>query len=258
MKCNPSAGAFAGLDHGAAFRQGLRDGVPIGLGYFAVSFSLGICARGAGLSALQGFIASLLTSASAGEYAVFTSIAAQATYWEIAIITLVANARYLLMSCALSQRFAPDMPFVHRLLIGTAVTDEIFGVSIARPAPLDPYYTYGVILTSVIPWAAGTSCGIVMGNLLPARIVSALSVALYGMFLAIILPPARRSRIIAALVLLGFGASWAAGRLPDVSGWSSGTRTIVLTVALSLGAAILFPVRDLPDPDASESGEVQP
>ena len=236
-------GAYAGFDHGAAFRQGLRDGIPIGLGYFAVSFSLGISARGAGLSALQGFFASLFTSASAGEYAVFTSIAAQATYLEIALITLIANARYLLMSCALSQRFAPEMPFQHRLLIGTAVTDLIFGVTIARPGLIDPYYTYGVILTSVIPWAAGTSCGIVMGNLLPARIVSALSVALYGMFLAIIIPPARRSRIVAGLVLAGFAASWAAGKLPVISGFSGGTRTIVLTVLLAGIAALLFPVQ---------------
>lgn len=235
-------GAYMRFDHGAAFRQGLRDGVPIGLGYFAVAFSLGIAARNAGLSAIQGFVASLLTSASAGEYAVFTSIAAQATFWEIAVITLIANARYLLMSCALSQRFAPEMPFYHRLLIGTAVTDEIFGITIARPGQIDPYYTYGAILTSVIPWAAGTSLGIVMGNMLPARAVSALSVALYGMFLAIIMPPARKNRVVAGLVVLGFALSLAASLLPGLSELSSGTRTILLTVALSGAAAVLFPV----------------
>lgn len=239
----PSSGAYAGFDHGAAFRQGLLDGVPIGLGYFAVAFSLGIAARNAGLSAAQGFIASLLTSASAGEYAVFTSIAAQATYLEIAVITLIANARYLLMSCAISQRFAPQMPFHHRLLIGTAVTDEIFGITIARPGLIDPYYTYGAILTSVIPWAAGTSLGIVMGNMLPGRAVSALSVALYGMFLAIIIPPARKNRVVAGLVVAGFAFSFAASLLPVLRELSGGTRTILLTVALSGAAAVLFPVR---------------
>ena len=237
-------GAYAGFDHGAAFRQGLRDGIPIGLGYFAVSFSLGISARGAGLSALQGFFASLFTSASAGEYAVFTSIAAQATYLEIALITLIANARYLLMSCALSQRFAPEMPFQHRLLIGTAVTDEIFGVTIARPGLIDPYYTYGVILTSVIPWAAGTSCGIVMGNLLPARIVSALSVALYGMFIAVFMPPARKDKVIAALVAASMGLSWVFASVDFFSFMSEGARVIFLTVVLSAAAALLFPVHD--------------
>ncbi|MDO5377435.1 MAG: AzlC family ABC transporter permease [Clostridia bacterium] len=239
-----SPGVYAGFDHGAAFRQGLRDGIPIGLGYFAVAFSLGIAARGAGLSAAQGFVASLLTSASAGEYAVFTSIAAQATVWEIAVITLIANARYLLMSCALSQRFAPEMPFHHRLLIGTAVTDEIFGITIARPGLIDPYYTYGAIVVSVLPWAAGTSLGIVMGNMLPVRAVSALSVALYGMFLAIIIPPARQNRVVAGLVVAGFALSLAASLLPALRDLSAGTRTILLTVALSGAAAALFPVRD--------------
>ena len=226
----------------SALRAGIHDGIPIGLGYFAVSFALGIAARGAGLNAFQSFLASLLCNASAGEYAAFTLIAADATYIELALMTLVANARYLLMSCALSQR-AEGVSLPHRMLIGFDVTDELFAVTIARPGLIDPYYTYGVILTSVIPWAAGTSCGIVMGNLLPARIVSALSVALYGMFLAIIIPPARRSRIVAGLVLAGFAASWAAGKLPVISGFSGGTRTIVLTVLLAGIAALLFPVQ---------------
>ncbi|MBP3657356.1 MAG: AzlC family ABC transporter permease [Clostridia bacterium] len=227
-----------------AFAEGLRDGVPIGLGYFAVAVSLGIAARHAGVSPLQGFIASWLTTASAGEHAVFTSMIAQATYLEIAVITLIANARYLLMSCALSQRMDPDMPFWHRLIIGLHVTDEIFGVTIARPGTLVPSYSYGTMITAVPPWAIGTALGIILGNALPARIVSALSVALYGMFLAIIIPPSRKSRVIAALVLASFALSYAAGRLPLVSSLSGGTRTIILTVILSAAAAILFPVHD--------------
>lgn len=111
----------------------MRDGVPIALGYFAVSFSLGIAARTAGFTPLQGFVASLLNNASAGEYAAFALIASGATYLEVAIITLIANARYLLMSCALAQRFAPGTPFFHRLIIGYDVTDELFGITIARP-----------------------------------------------------------------------------------------------------------------------------
>ena len=98
------------------FLNGMRDGVPIALGYFAVSFSLGIAARNAGLTPLQGFFASLLNNASAGEYAAFTLIAANATLFQVALITLIANARYLLMSCALAQRFAPGTPFFHRLI----------------------------------------------------------------------------------------------------------------------------------------------
>ena len=122
-----------GLGHGAALREGSRDGLPIALGYFAVSFTLGIAAKRAGLTAAQGFLASLLCNASAGEYAGFTLISASAALWELAVMTLVVNARYLLMSTALSQKFAPGTPFIHRLLVGFDVTDELFGISIARP-----------------------------------------------------------------------------------------------------------------------------
>ena len=178
------------------FCDGMRDGFPIALGYFAVSFSLGIAARKAGLTPLQGFFASLFNNASAGEYAAFTLIAAHATYLEVAIITLIANARYLLMSCALAQRCAPGMPFYHRLIVGYDVTDELFGITIARPGYLNPFYTYGAILLAAPAWALGTAFGIMAGNALPLRIVSALSVALYGMFLAIIIPPAKKDKVV--------------------------------------------------------------
>ena len=134
------------------FLNGMRDGVPIALGYFAVSFSLGIAARNAGLTPLQGFFASLLNNASAGEYAAFTLIAANATLFQVALITLIANARYLLMSCALAQRFAPGTPFFHRLIIAYDVTDELFGITISRPGCLNPFYTYGAILLAAPAW----------------------------------------------------------------------------------------------------------
>ena len=227
--------------------EGMRDGFPIALGYFAVSFSLGIAARNAGLTPVQGFWASLLNNASAGEYAAFTLIAAGATYWEVAVITLIANARYLLMSCALAQRFSPATPFFHRLLIGYDVTDELFGITIARPGYLNPYYTYGAILLAAPAWAIGTALGIIAGNALPLRVVSALSVALYGMFLAIIIPPARKNRIVAGLVALSFALSFACEYLPGVASLSSGTRTILLTVLISGAAAVLFPVKQEAD-----------
>ena len=222
--------------------QGMRDGVPIALGYFAVSFSLGIAARHAGFTPMQGFLASLLNNASAGEYAAFTLIAAKAAYWEVALITLIANARYLLMSCALAQRFAPGAPFFHRLIIGYDVTDELFGITIARPGYLNPFYTYGAIALAAPAWAMGTALGIVAGNLLPLRAVSALSVALYGMFLAIIIPPARKNKVVAVLVALSFALSFVCNFLPGIASLSDGTRTILLTVLISCGAAVLFPV----------------
>ena len=227
--------------HSTALREGIKDGIPIGLGYFAVSFSLGIAARNAGLTALQGFLASLSTNASAGEYAAFIIIAADAPYLEMVLVTLITNARYLLMSCALSQKFSPDTPLYHRLLVGYDVTDEIFGITIARPGILDPFYNYGAILVAAPAWATGTALGIIAGNLLPLRIVSALSVALYGMFIAIIIPPGRKNKVIAALVFISFVASYGASVLPFLSSLTDGTRTILLTVLISAAAALLFP-----------------
>ena len=166
-----------------------------------------------------------------------------AGYLQVAIITLIANARYLLMSCALAQRFSPDTPFFHRFLIGYDVTDELFGITIARPGWLNPYYTYGAILVAAPAWSIGTALGIIAGNLLPLRAVSALSVALYGMFLAIIIPPARKSRVVAGLVAVSFFLSFICSYLPGISTLSDGTRTILLTVLISCAGAILFPVK---------------
>lgn len=224
-----------------AFSEGLQNGIPIGLGYLAVSFSLGIAAKNAGLSALQGMIASFLCSASAGEYAAFTLIADNAPYIEMALITLIVNARYMLMSCAMSQRINPQMKLRHRLAMSFGITDEIFAVSIARPGDLNPYYNYGAMLISIPLWAIGTALGTVAGNLLPLRLVSAFSVALYGMFLAVIIPPARKDKIIAGIIVFCFAASFAAAYLPLISELSSGMRTIILTVVISAAAAIIFP-----------------
>ena len=224
------------------FQRGMKDAVPIGLGYFAVAFSLGIAARNAGMNAFQGFLLSFLNNASAGEYAGITVIAANASYIEIAVVTLIANARYLLMSCAMGQRLKPGLSFGHRLLMGYDITDELFGIAISRPGYLEPFYTYGAMLTAIHCWAAGTACGIIAGNIMPARVVSALSVSLFGMFLAIIIPPAKKDKVVAALIILAFAASYAASCLPVVSSISEGTRTIILTVILSAGAAYFFPI----------------
>ena len=226
------------------FLAGVRDGVPIGLGYLAVAFSLGIAARNAGLNAFQGFLISLLNNASAGEYAAFTVIAADSGFLEMALITLITNARYLLMSCSLSQKFSPDTPLYHRLLVGYDVTDELFGITISRPGCLNPFYTYGAILLAAPAWAFGTAFGIMAGNALPLRAVSALSVALYGMFLAIIIPPARKNKVVAVLIVISFALSFFGSYVPGISALSDGTRTILLTVLISAAAAILFPVKN--------------
>lgn len=224
--------------------KGARDGIPIALGYFAVSFSLGIAARNAGLTAFQAMLASFLNNASAGEHAAFTLIGAGAGYLEVALITLIANARYLLMSCALSQKLDPATPLLPRLIVGFDVTDEIFGVSIAQPGKLNPWYTYGVMLLALPGWALGTYFGVLLGNALPVRLVSALSVSLYGMFIAVFMPPARQNKVIAALVVISMGMSWLFATVSLFHFMSEGVRIIVLTVLISAAAAALFPIKE--------------
>ena len=225
-----------------ALIEGFRDGTPIGLGYFVVGFSLGIVAKYVGLSPLQGFVISLLNNASAGEYAAFTVIGSDAPYIEIALLTFIANARYVLMSTVLSQKFSPDTPFYHRIFVGFDVTDEIFGITIARGRRwLNPFYNYGAMLTALPGWSWGTACGIVAWNFFSNSAVSALSVALYGMFLAVIIPPARKDKIIGGAVVISFLLSFLAEKFfPDIS---AGNRTIVLTILIAGAAAILYPVK---------------
>ena len=225
----------------SVFLRGMRDGIPIGLGYLAVSFALGIPARNAGLSPFQGFVMSILGLASAGEFAAITVIAAGAPYLEMAAASLITNARYILMSFALSQRLSPDTGVGHRLLLGYGVTDELFGIAISYPAPLNPLYSYGAVLVAAPLWAIGTAAGIMAGNLLPVRAVSALGVALYGMFLAIIVPPARKDKLIAVIIAVCFAASFAVQRLTLLSGINSGTKTIILTLIIASAAAVIRP-----------------
>ncbi len=236
----------------SVFKYGLRDGVPIGLGYLAVSFSLGIAAASVGLTPFEGLLVSFLCNASAGEYVGFAMIAANASFFETAFATLVTNARYLLMGCALSQRMSPDTALHHRMIVGFDVTDEVFGITIARPGEINPYYTYGAMLTSMPFWAVGTMLGIIAGNILPVSLVSAFSVALYGMFIAVIIPPAKKDKIVACLIAVSFALSFAASKLPYVSELSEGTRTIILTVLISGFAAALFPKNFVVEDESDE------
>ncbi|MDD7247152.1 MAG: AzlC family ABC transporter permease [Prevotellaceae bacterium] len=228
----------------STFLRGVRDGIPIALGYYAVAFSLGIIASNAGIGALLGFVGSFFTRASAGEYGVYTLVAASATYAEVVGMSLITNLRYLLMSTALSQKFSEGTSLAKRVLVSFCVTDEIFGISIAYPGNLEPAYTYGAALISTVFWASGTASGIIAGDVLPANVVSALSVALYGMFLAIIIPPSRKDRAVGIAVVMSFVLSGVCAVMPVVSDLSSGTRTILLTILISATAAICKPVKD--------------
>ena len=226
------------------FFRGVRTGIPIALGYLAVGFTLGITAKNAGLTAFQSGLTSLLVSASAGQYAAFTMMAAQSGYLEIAIMEAVTNARYILMSCALSQKLPETTKTWHRLTMGFAVTDEIFGMAIAEEDKLNPYYYFGMMAIAVPLWALGTFLGTSVGNVLPGSVVSALSVGLYGMFLAVIIPASKKNRIILGVVVVSMAASFALEVIPWFAAIASGTRTILLTVVIASAAAVLFPVKE--------------
>lgn len=234
----------------AIFLRGLRDGIPIAMGYFVVAFSLGIHAKQAGLSWLQGFVMSFLNHASAGEKAGLIGVDAGSTLLLLSLFMLVANARYLLMSTALSQRIRPELPIGHRMLIGFCITDEIFGVSVAYPGELEPVYVYGAALAAIPSWALGTALGVVAGELLPALAVTALSAAIYGMFLAVIIPPCRTDRRVLVVVFVSLLVSWLTDVIPAVTALASRVsgyesyRVIVLTLVLSALAAAVFPVKE--------------
>ena len=196
------------------FVRGLRDGIPICMGYFAVSFALGITARGIGMNALQAGLMSMGMVASAGEFAAIVLIESHAGIFEMISTCIVVNLRYFLMSCSWSQKLSPDLPFFHRFMLPYCITDEIFGLSSAVPGYLEPKYTYGMTIVSVAGWTTGTVLGVLLGNIMPSWAVNALSVSLYGMFLAIIIPPSRKDRFIAGLVVISMTASGLFSVLP--------------------------------------------
>lgn len=225
-------------------KKGIIDGIPIALGYFAVSFSLGIQAKQAGMSAFYATLMSLTSVTSAGEFAGISIIKESGTYIELAISQLIINLRYLLMSCALSQKVDNSYSPIHRLFMAFGVTDEIFGIGISQTPRLSPIYMYGAMLVAIPGWCAGTCLGVVLGNILPTIIVNALSVALYGMFIAIFIPPAKEDKNVAMAVVIAMISSFLFTMLPVVKEISSGMKVIILTVVISLIFAIICPIKD--------------
>lgn len=236
------------------FVRGMRDGIPICLGYFAVSFALGIAGRGVGMNAVQAFVMSLTMVASAGQFAAITLIGAGAGIIEMITTTVVVNLRYLLMSCSLTQKLSPETKLLHRLALSYCMTDEIFGLSISVDGFLRPVYTYGITVISVSGWCLGTVLGVIAGNILPALVTNALGVAMYGMFLAIIIPPAKENHFLGALVAVSMAASGLFSVLPYLRAISSGFRVIILTILIAGIAAVIHPIEEPGDnPGQTES-----
>lgn len=227
-----------------AFKSGIKTGIPIALGYFAVSFSFGILCKQAGLNPFEAVFMSATNLTSAGQFAGLSMIAAMATVIEIVIAQLIINSRYFLMSFSLSQKISPDTPIIHRLLMSYGITDEIFGVSMAQQGKLNPYFMYGVMTVAVPGWALGTLFGVISGNIFPERMTSALSIALYGMLLAVIVPPAKNNNIIAGIIAASMFASLLFAMIPVLKTISSAVKIIVITLCIAGCAAVLFPIKE--------------
>jgi predicted branched-subunit amino acid permease len=224
------------------FKEGCRDAIPICLGYIAVSFAFGIEASKIGMTTFQAAMTSLLNVTSAGQFSALDVIAKNGSFVELAILQFIINLRYMLMSTALSQKLAPSVSTLHRLGISYGVTDEIFAVSFFRKKPLVPLYSYGLIATSVFGWVFGTVLGALSGQLLPHRLISCLGLAIYGMFIAIIIPDTRTSKSVMAVVISAMALSCVFTYVPVLRDTiSSGFRIIIITIVVASAAALISP-----------------
>lgn len=226
------------------FIRGIKHGIPIFLGYLAVSFTFGITATDAGLSVFESVLISATNLTSAGQFAALGLISASSSYIEMALSQLIINLRYSLMSSSLSQKFSTSTPMIHRFFVAFGNTDEIFGVSSSVPGKLSPYYCYGLILISLIGWVSGTFLGALSGSILPIRALSALGVALYGMFIAIIVPPARENRVLLGIIIISMVLSTLFSVTPILKEIPSGFKIIVLTIIIAAAAAVFFPLKE--------------
>lgn len=224
------------------FVRGMAHGVPIMLGYLSVSFGFGILAVRLGLPVLGAVAISATNLTSAGQAAGVEIIAAGGTLLEMALTQLVINLRYALMGFSLSQKLDETFTTPRRLLVSFGITDEIYAVAISQPERLTATYMLGLILTPMLGWIAGTALGAAAGQLLPAVVSDAMGIVLYGMFLAIIVPPSRKDKRVLLVVLLAAAVSCLFRYLlPAVSG---GFAVIVSALAASVAGALLCPVSE--------------
>lgn len=229
------------------YRVGVNRGLPVGLGYFSVSFGFGAMAVAQGVSAAKATLISATNLTSAGQFAGLTLIVAAATLWEMVLTMLVINSRYSLMSLALSQRMGERIGVLPRLLIAFFNTDEIFALAMAREVPLTVPFLLGLGTLPILGWTSGTLCGALAGSVLPADIRAALGVMLYGMFIAIVVPPARKERNIFIAVVLALVFSCLFAWVPVLKTVSAGISIVICTVAAAAVCAWMFPVAEEED-----------
>ena len=226
------------------FTKGIRDGIPIALGYFSVSIAFGLMAVEAGCTWVEAMLISLTNLTSAGQIAGVTVLAHMGTYIEMALTQLVINSRYALMGISLSQKVNARFKGLWRVILGFAITDEIFAVAIGQEGEISRRYFAGLAIIPIIGWTSGTIVGAVLGNIMPEIITSALGVALYGMFIAVVVPKARENIHVLAVVIIAVAISVALRYIPVFSGISAGFAIIICAVIASAAGAVFFPVKE--------------
>ncbi len=226
------------------FKQGLKDGIPIAMGYFAVAFGFGVLALKGGLNVFEAVFMSITNVTSAGQLAGLSVITAGGTLLEIALTQLIINLRYALMSLSLSQKLDKSVGIIKRMIIAFANTDEVFAVAMSHNRELKFKYIIGLQILPIAGWTSGTALGGCVCGLLPPSLISALSVALYGMFIAIVIPVAKEKRPVRAVVVISLILSTGLYYVPLLNKISTGISIIICTVLASVAGAILFPVKN--------------
>jgi len=225
------------------YLKGIKLGIPIGLGYAAVAFSVGLYGSKAGLTPLEAMFSSLLLNASAGEYAAFTIIKNGGTLIAMVFAEFIANIRYLLMSLSLSQKMDSNFTIPKRLLIGIAITDEMFGVASGQEGKVSFSFYLGMMTVAVPCWALGTLAGAIVGDLIPTFLVNSLSVGLYGMFIAIVIPEGKKNKIVLAAIIASAVGSYLLNYFGSAIGIESGIATVIVTIVVSAVFAIVKPIK---------------
>ena len=231
-----------------AYRTGVRRGLPVGLGYFSVSFGFGAMAAANGIGALDATLISASNLTSAGQFAGLTLILAASGLWELILTQLVINSRYALMSLALSQKMGGRIGVLPRIFIAFFNTDEIFALAMAEKSPLTTAFMLGLGTLPFIGWTTGTLSGALAGSVLPLMVRTALGVMLYGMFIAIVVPPAKEEKAVLAACMMALLLSCLFTWVPVLNTVSAGISIVICTVAAAAVCAWLFPV-------AEEEGE---
>ncbi|NLV50501.1 MAG: AzlC family ABC transporter permease [Clostridiales bacterium] len=225
-----------------SFLKGMRDGVPIGLGYLSVSITFGMMACGTGMPVWAAVLISMTNLTSAGQFAGLPLMLGGSGLFEMALAQLVINIRYSVMSFSLTQKLHKSVTLSKRLLIAFFNTDEIFAVASGQRGEVGARYMYGLAVVPYIGWTLGTLLGGVAANVLPDFLVSAFGIAIYGMFIAIFVPPAKKSRAVFTVVLIAAALSCVFRWLPALAGFPSGFAIIICAIAASVSGALIAPI----------------